>query len=71
MLLYGVRSKEEHKDLTRCILVKQIDILADIKRFLIESSTNPTYNDYQKGLNPIREQFESNMDDNNEMNISH
>ena len=62
-------------------LVKQLDILTDIKRFLFETSTNPTYNgtvryfasgllDYLTGLNPIREQFESNMDDNDEINIS-
>ena len=45
-----------------------MDILADSKRFLIGSSTDPTYNgtvryfsigllDYQRGLNRIRENF--------------
>ena len=58
-----------------------MDILADINRFLIESLTYPTYNgtvryfasgllDYQRGLDTIREQLDSNVDDNDEMNIS-
>ena len=84
LLFYNMVSgvKKNTRTLLDAFLVKQVDILADIERFLIESSTDPTYNgtlryftsgllDYQRGLNPIREQFESNMDDNDEMNISH
>ena len=84
VLFYNMVSgvKKNTMTLLDAFLVKQMDILADIERFLTESSTGPTYNDtvkyftsglldHQSGLNPIREQFESNMDDKDEMNISH
>ena len=73
--------KKNTRTLLDDVIVKQMDILTDIERFLVESPTNPTYGVtvtyftcgllyYWRGLNPIREQFELNVDDNDEMNIS-
>ena len=36
--------KKNARTLQDACLVKQMDILTDIEEFLIESSTNPTYN---------------------------
>ena len=46
LLFYNMVSevKKNIRMLLDAFLVKQMDILADVKRVLIESSTDPTYN---------------------------